>query len=86
MVKPFSELKRRFSILDLDEALTDQSRWPRADETVLSEAQQNLFIQRSNAVTAYLNNEVFSESAPIPKREALRLLRKCIQIHPDNRI
>ncbi|PPD10724.1 hypothetical protein [Methylophilus sp.] len=86
MVKPFSELQRRFSVLDLDEGVTDQSRWPRADETVLSEAQQNLFIQRANAVTAYLNNEVFSESAPISKREALRLLRKCIQMHPDNRI
>lgn len=86
MVKPFSELQRRFSVLDLDEGLTDQSRWPRADETVLSEVQQNLFIQRANAVTAYLNNEVFSESAPISKREALRLLRKCIQMHPDNRI
>lgn len=86
MVKRFSELRRRFSVFDLDAALIDQSRWPRADESVLSEAQQNLFIQRCTAVKAYLNNEPFSKSAQIPKREALRLLRKCVLVHPDKRI
>lgn len=86
MAKHFTELRRRFTAFDLDEKLTDQSRWPRADESALSGPQQELFILRCNAVKAYLNGEAFSESAQIPKREALRLLRKCLLTHPDKRI
>jgi len=86
MVKPFSELRRRFSVSELDSEFVDQSHWPRADESALSEVQQDLYIKRCHAVKAYINNEPFSESAPIQKREALRLLRKCIQTHPDKRI
>jgi putative transposase len=86
MVKRFSEVSSRFSIRDVDQKLLDQSSWPRADENALSPKDQELFIQRCNAVKAYIDLDLFSESDPIPKREALRLLRKCIKIHPDNRV
>lgn len=86
MVKRFSEVSSRFSIRDVDQKLLDQSSWPRADENALSPKDQELYLQRCNAVKAYIDFELFSESDPIPKREALRLLRKCIKIHPDNRV
>lgn len=87
MVKPFSEIRERFSLSKLDQGLLNTGSWPGADDLSLPKDEQDLFVRRSNAVKAYIKNDVATlVNTALSPQEALRLLRRCLTTHPDGRI
>jgi hypothetical protein len=87
MVKPFSEIRERFSLSKLDQGLLNTGSWPGADDLSLPKDEQDLFVRRANAVKAYIKNDVATlVNTALSPQEALRLLRRCLTTHPDGRI
>lgn len=86
MLRRLIHVRSRFSLAQVDENLVDLSRWPSVDESSLTAIYKELYIARVAAIKAYIRGDSFTPQSPMPKREALRLFKKCITIHPDGRL
>src|SRR5690349_17776885 len=80
---------RRYSRVNLPEALRDTLTWPAVDVDALSTTEREIFGARQRAVSAYLEKHPLKSiwrNTRIGKSEVVRFLNRCIAAHPDGRI
>lgn len=79
-----------FSIESLDSSLSQTRLWPQVDEQAITTPQNaDLFQRRRKAVTLLLEginqNRIHSKTG-LSRPEIIRLLKRCLHLHPDGRI
>ena len=79
-----------FSVASLDPLLKNTETWPQVDEqSIVGVNKRKLFINRGKAVRLMLdqagNAQIMAETG-LPRREALRLLKRCLAVSPDGRM
>ena len=79
-----------FSIPSLDSSLMHTETWPQVDEQSIAEMDvRRLYIRRCKAIRLLLDQSDdthITSATGLPRREALRLLKRCLMINPDGQI
>ncbi len=79
-----------FSVASLDPFLKNAETWPQVDEqSIVDVNKRKLFINRGKAIKLMLDQagdaQIAAETG-LPRREALRLLKRCLTVSPDGRM
>lgn len=80
---------RRFGRLSLDLALKDVGSWPGVDPSLICDKDRATFMRREKAIRQYLSDvpvKVITKETGISGKEIRRLLKRCLEVHTDNRI
>lgn len=79
-----------FSIALLDASLKNTATWPQVNEQALLDLQKRrLFVSRCEAIKLLLEDvrgDRIAEKTGLPRREAVRLLKRCLRTGPDGRL
>jgi putative transposase len=84
-----AQVVERFSLATVDTALLNLEQWPTVDEDTLGSPRKQHFLKRCQAIRllrdACPRNQV-SLKTGISGKTAMRLLKRCLALHPDGRI
>lgn len=79
----------RFDRRSLDPALKDVGSWPGVDPSLICEKDRPTYMRREKAIRQYLSDmpvKVITEETGILGKEIRRRLKRCLEVHSDDRI